>query len=441
MEVYFTMSSIQSNDKREKTKDRVRFDYEKRKKILEKTRCRCGRCGKDLDTTTMTVDHVIPLSKGGTNETSNLVALCDKCNQAKSNYVLNPIEYFRYLDNVYLEKLKRTHGEYLEKVNWFSKRNMFSEDMYEYNEAGKIVKYTYTKEDRKAIKSGDGKVFRDKVNSRMEKKGLFTTSSKKLFYVKAKYNDLDDIYNAYKKQLRTMGMWNDGKKELLKNFISDFYLNGTIYIVRNISGDICVVIPMWYIDSTLGESYESIKDSSPLFPTVMCNYDLEGTNIYFNYENPSGENRPMFAVCNMLVTYAKVMYLDGLLKFLYKLLDEDNCGLNNLIKNSESHLENGETYAIGVSFNFIKNKAGLTLLSYLETPNMDELGNYSLGSGYFGTTVTVIVRNGDIKLFSKDSDDWDTYDEIRAFRNTSRLLEEYDVKRLVAVSDLWAELM
>lgn len=32
-----------------------------------------------------TVEHVIPLSKGGTNRKNNLVAACVKCNQARGN--------------------------------------------------------------------------------------------------------------------------------------------------------------------------------------------------------------------------------------------------------------------------------------------------------------------------------------------------------------------
>ena len=33
----------------------------------------------------MTVDHVIPISKGGTDEDFNLVAACQKCNYSKNN--------------------------------------------------------------------------------------------------------------------------------------------------------------------------------------------------------------------------------------------------------------------------------------------------------------------------------------------------------------------
>ena len=44
---------------------------------------RCRWCGIDLTPKTLTKDHVIPLSKGGTNFPSNLVPACLACNSSK----------------------------------------------------------------------------------------------------------------------------------------------------------------------------------------------------------------------------------------------------------------------------------------------------------------------------------------------------------------------
>ncbi|MDE1940713.1 MAG: HNH endonuclease [Patescibacteria group bacterium] len=44
---------------------------------------RCRYCGKSLNNKTVTIDHQIPLSRGGTNWPSNLVPSCRSCNCSK----------------------------------------------------------------------------------------------------------------------------------------------------------------------------------------------------------------------------------------------------------------------------------------------------------------------------------------------------------------------
>jgi hypothetical protein len=48
------------------------------------TCCSCGRSSKE-EGITLEVDHIIPRSKGGSNDIGNLQALCKKCNIGKSN--------------------------------------------------------------------------------------------------------------------------------------------------------------------------------------------------------------------------------------------------------------------------------------------------------------------------------------------------------------------
>jgi 5-methylcytosine-specific restriction endonuclease McrA len=54
--------------------------YQKaRLSVLQRDYFTCHYCGQEANT----VDHLIPISKGGTDEETNLVACCVKCNSAK----------------------------------------------------------------------------------------------------------------------------------------------------------------------------------------------------------------------------------------------------------------------------------------------------------------------------------------------------------------------
>lgn len=55
-----------------------------RRRMLKKSR-KCHWCGIELDINTSTVDHVIPLSRGGLDNANNRVLACDLCNQKRGN--------------------------------------------------------------------------------------------------------------------------------------------------------------------------------------------------------------------------------------------------------------------------------------------------------------------------------------------------------------------
>ena len=51
--------------------------------VLKDAKFRCELCGGSADTKALEVDHIIPRNKGGTDEISNLQALCYSCNAMK----------------------------------------------------------------------------------------------------------------------------------------------------------------------------------------------------------------------------------------------------------------------------------------------------------------------------------------------------------------------
>lgn len=77
--------SLEINDKPKKKKSVGRGKKETFFKGHEKLPC--FYCGKLVDRDEATIDHVVPLSKGGPNAPGNKVIACHKCNQAKADEV------------------------------------------------------------------------------------------------------------------------------------------------------------------------------------------------------------------------------------------------------------------------------------------------------------------------------------------------------------------
>jgi len=63
-----------------------------RKGALRDCSQRCVYCATHLDQRTATLDHVIPLARGGAHDPGNLVVACAPCNRLKSD--LLPFEFF-----------------------------------------------------------------------------------------------------------------------------------------------------------------------------------------------------------------------------------------------------------------------------------------------------------------------------------------------------------
>jgi 5-methylcytosine-specific restriction protein A len=74
--------------KKDIVRDATSSRYKLRQKIFEKFGGVCAYCNKELSFETFTIDHILPKSRGGTNEFSNLTVACKKCNQEKADKIL-----------------------------------------------------------------------------------------------------------------------------------------------------------------------------------------------------------------------------------------------------------------------------------------------------------------------------------------------------------------
>src|SRR6516225_1926688 len=63
-----------------------------RKNILLRDRNTCQYCGVVLASGELTLDHVVPRSRGGSSTWENLVACCHPCNRRKGNRMLHELD-------------------------------------------------------------------------------------------------------------------------------------------------------------------------------------------------------------------------------------------------------------------------------------------------------------------------------------------------------------
>ena len=73
----------------------------KKQKVFERDNFTCRNCGEDGTFKSLEVDHIIPVSKGGTDDLENLQTLCYECNMEKGQDVLmdkQTMEEYKYLN-------------------------------------------------------------------------------------------------------------------------------------------------------------------------------------------------------------------------------------------------------------------------------------------------------------------------------------------------------
>lgn len=65
------------------------FSLSYRWRILDRDKFTCQYCGSSAPTVRLEVDHIIPVSKGGKTEDSNLITACFDCNNGKRDKMIS----------------------------------------------------------------------------------------------------------------------------------------------------------------------------------------------------------------------------------------------------------------------------------------------------------------------------------------------------------------
>lgn len=90
-----------------------------KKNVYIRDQFSCQYCGKHCETKDRTVDHVVPLSKGGKSNWLNLVTACRKCNGAKGDKTVMKPTRMPYRPDYYeLAEKRRQQGFDYRHPSW-----------------------------------------------------------------------------------------------------------------------------------------------------------------------------------------------------------------------------------------------------------------------------------------------------------------------------------
>lgn len=90
----------------------------------------CFYCGKKMKERNKTIDHIVPIIKGGSNCYSNLVVCCKKCNSFKGKYTISELinqlyKRHRFADESERVKLDRQIENWKDIKNKVKKRSSY----------------------------------------------------------------------------------------------------------------------------------------------------------------------------------------------------------------------------------------------------------------------------------------------------------------------------
>jgi len=223
--------------KRERIAERETFDTQKHDDVGWKSDNKCCHCGKETYYGFgATIDHFVPLSKGGLNRDFNLIMLCRDCNDEKGDKVVD-LTYIKEntLKKPHYQALAGYYESYLMSFDFMSRNNMFACDYYEYM----LVSKKYAEMSPK-------------------KQAKIKPFGKKVISQKATDNDFDKVCKYYAEYLQKYDMYSD--MESVEVNIAFWMKYGSIYYIED-KGEI-INMQAYFVRPASGPEY--VEDSKYL---------------------------------------------------------------------------------------------------------------------------------------------------------------------------------
>lgn len=98
---------------------RKQFSENERRLIYKKSDGICQLCGRKIEFEDMTVDHIMPLDSGGSNDLDNTQATCMACNRFKAN--IRPAKFFDRITEIFMYQMEKKYGN---NSDWKTARNL-----------------------------------------------------------------------------------------------------------------------------------------------------------------------------------------------------------------------------------------------------------------------------------------------------------------------------
>lgn len=186
--------------KRQKIDERVWFTPEEKEQFAAKSDHKCCHCGKKaFFKYGATVEHFIPISKGGTNRDINMIMLCKDCNAHKDNFIYRPKDYLPYLKQEHLEKIQGYFDSYIMSFDFVNRDNLLACDRYKVLVNVMPDNLYYTVKERYKSKKKRDKFFEQHSIPYWVKRATFDDVDKLTeYFIKylKKYDCLDDEASA-----------------------------------------------------------------------------------------------------------------------------------------------------------------------------------------------------------------------------------------------------
>ncbi|MBF0280689.1 MAG: HNH endonuclease [SAR324 cluster bacterium] len=95
---FITVSTEEISKEKQKAQTLRKSQWWKNKRACN----RCYYCQNNFPAKNLTMDHIVPLARGGKSTKSNIVACCKNCNSQKKYFL--PLEWEEYLESLRSKK-------------------------------------------------------------------------------------------------------------------------------------------------------------------------------------------------------------------------------------------------------------------------------------------------------------------------------------------------